>query len=438
MKKMAIVLAGILAAGAVYAADATTAGGIVTNAKGKIEWKSTVFNNVAVKDGDTATALIAVDNTNAYEPMAEAAFSGTVLNTFDAKLVLRANKDDDASYLELSKTMGDTYVKWNSDLRLHDATLFSALMKGGSLTVKKTMKETVGQVKAVVDVTDGKLAVDTKSTDTYIKYTPGAGALSFTFRPYDIEWKVGDEFENENLDKVSYGNTSWMEYFDNSTGDLNQEGGLEVEYKLGTSGKVFGAFSGLLNGSVEHDNGDKDSGSEFYVKAGAELTPADGTKIVPTLLFGSGSDVEENVKDESESYIAVNVDAETKMGTMKLEGELDFRNYSYEEAEADVTEGANQLGVMGKVTLDMAGLAPYAKLKFTSLGYTTEAAGTTTNENTTSGVEVCLGADKKVEALTLNAELVISSASWETDNGVVKADGSATGLGLGVKATYEF
>lgn len=226
----------------------------------------------------------------------------------------------------------------------------------------------------------------------------------------------------------------------------------------------------------------------LYVMMGSEETEI--KQNIEGTLGNRNREITENSK-ENENYIGLNFDGETGMAlsptmNLKFRGEFDFRNagtnienqetketYTVSGSTAaavtlPLTGGAteesnmNKIGLYLKATLEIKNVIdPYVAFKMVRNGYTIKADNNiriedgnikTEDEYTINTMEISLGAKKKIDAVTLDAEMkFIGAPANETtsertyedttdkriNKTVIEAEGRSS-FGIGLKATYEF
>lgn len=247
-------------------------------------------------------------------------------------------------------------------------------------------------------------------------------------------------------------------------GKVRYFGKLNTEFVNSSKGNTetvedVGITPTVVYKPVEKTNTEWKAYNTTALQLGAEINLNKDTKVVATSLMRNWSpeytgtlesidytDINnpvttKNVTNEesTNSYFALNVYGETKVSKLKMEAEIDYRSEnnsadnSYKTTVTGVTDPTLDYSSNGETSNTMLGLftkasyegmkwaTPYASFKYTnkSLDYTENAEYKLTKEKesvdfseTYDKLELALGADKTIDALTVGLEFKVVSEKY--------------------------
>jgi hypothetical protein len=225
-------------------------------------------------------------------------------------------------------------------------------------------KRTVGKVEAQAVANIDSTINMVQDGDTYIKYN-FTDDLTTTFKPYDVEFMVGSEFETEigedtpgvattyetgvlTVDGVlgtqgTYQSNINDDGSEESTRKIQLEG--EATYDLGAEGSVTGGI--LVNSMSETIKADKNTAE--LITSGEKINA--GGNQVPVLNFVLNANTEYNLS-----------------GQLTLTGEFNYGSGSYTVEKDNISSdlARTDLGLYAKASIDFDMATVYGSYKFDS------------------------------------------------------------------------
>lgn len=357
-----------------------------------------------------------------------------VFENQDVRLKLNSTKStaEDTSTFSVSRTWPDTYLEWKTDINLNGVTLYNSLVPNSEFIVRKSKGRVEGQVKAVVSKvasideltgeSNNNYGVDVESSETYIKIKSSPDSI-VTLRPYDMDWKIGKRFENENFDR------------DFILGEIENIGGVDVLL-------LENAFENEMAAAVGDDMRLPLSGIEYEKFMGNKrlFTKVNMFNLTDCLFTQVGADFK--VSENSKFTVG-----EFKTATTLFEVEGDLRNYARTNKTISDDYSINNfmLGLYGKATFSRQGeMRPFVYSEFVRKSVNKED----TNEEFTkayNSFDLGGGVEKYIDGLKLVGDIKLNIAKeedYEEKVGAVTTKGGeidyGTNLVASFKAEYRF
>lgn len=409
--------------------------GLVSNISGIVVFKADVIKSHSEPKSETFLGdidLNSEDETILGEKMPKGylELGAKIFKNYDFRLRLNSTKSvaEETSYLAFSRQWKEFYAEWKSNVDLDANSFYKAVVPNSEFKVRKSKGRVEGQLKAtvakgVVDELTGEshnnYGVDIKSYETYIKVKIDQNS-SLTLRPYDMEWKIGKRFENENMDRMytlASVNNSWQvtglsDLFDNvvSTGrdQRTERAGLEYERfndKMRFLGKV-----GMFNAS-----------DYFLTQLAVDYKVNDNFKYTVASILGTGvnnlnpddkSDIDENV---NVNYFALNARGEYQQDKKSYEVEMDIKSDTYKDKSVsdNYSENNFMLGLYGRVNFgQVSQVKPYAYARYQRKSVEINDTNLTFTKPYNS-FDIACGADKVIDDLTVTGEVLLNTSKEE-------------------------
>ena len=353
----------------------TEKGKVLSQISGIIVFESDIFRSKNKPKSDLVIGDIDTDNEDKTilgekMPKGTIELGAKVFENYDVRLKLNATQSEgvDTSTLSVSRTWSDAYLEWKANIDLKEDTLYKALVPNSEFTVRKSKGRVEGQIKAVVGENSnineltGEVSnnyeVDVKSSDTYIKIKSSTDSV-VTLRPYDMDWKMGKRFENENFDRKWIlgeikGNVLHLENaFENTkatvAGDDKRTPVSGIEYEKFLGNKRLFTKINMFNLT-----------DCLFTQVGADFKVSENSKFTVASLIGLGInnlgavDEADIDKDEKQNYFGINANGEIKTATTIFELEGDLRSFIETDKSMgdDYSFNGFKIGLYGKATFN--------------------------------------------------------------------------------------
>ena len=338
-------------------------------------------------------------------------------------------------------------------------TLYEALVPKSEFIVRKSKGRVEGQVKAVIGAnpsvneltgeTNNNYGVDVESSETYIKIKSSPNSI-VTLRPYDMDWKIGKEFENENFDREA------------SSGEIKNIDGVDIlflenvfENEMATAGNDQRTpISGV---EYEKFMGNKRLFTKLnmfnltdclFTQVGADFKVNENSKFTVASLIGLGinnfgaikeADID---KDWKQNYFGLNANGEFKTATTLFEVEGDLRSFTETDKTIsnDYSYNNFMLGLYGKATFNrQSEMRPFVYSKFVRKSVNEED----TNEEFTkayNSFDLGGGVEKYIDGLKLVGDIKLNIAKeddYEYKVGAVTTKGGKVDYGTNLVASFK-
>ncbi len=453
----------------------TEKGKVLSQISGIVVFESDVFRSKNKPKKDTVIGDIDTDNEDStdkeenYEekmPKGTIELGAKVFENYDVRLKLNSTKStaEDTSTFSVSRTWPDTYLEWKANIDLKAGTLYEALVPNSEFIVRKSKGRVEGQVKAVVSKVasideltgeaNNNYGVDVESSETYIKIKSTPDSI-VTLRPYDMDWKIGKRFENENFDR------------DFILGEIENIGGVDVlllENAFENTTAAAGNDQRTPISGIEYEKfmGNKRLFTKvnmfnltdcLFTQVGADFKVSENSKFTVASLIGLGInnfgavDEADIDKDRKENYFALNANGEFKTATTLFEVEGDLRNdaRTNKTISDDYSINNFMLGLYGKATFNRQGeMRPFVYSEFVRKSVNEED----TNYEFTkayNSFDLGGGVEKYIDGLKLVGDIKLNIAKeedYEEKVGAVTTKGGkddkGTNLVASFKAEYRF
>ena len=433
MKKISTLLALVMVmalAVPVLAADEEGAKAEITG--GKVEFESTIFSSDVDKaekqdDDDNDVDVTTGDKLTVNEGTSELTVELTgVYKAFDWTLTA-GHEDFGLAFLQSTEN-GE--VEFSSTVGDNGDTFWADVVQDAELRAKKT----VGKVEAQAKVNPNAGVV--KDTDTYVKYS-FTDALDMTFKPYDVEFLIGSEWETE-------------------VGASDKLPGMQTTYEVGDLTLTADVSTeGTYSENVNDANGSEASARGYALESTATYDLNDDDSVTTAVLLKADTTTDKANEDAEEltdkdSDLTVNVNGGyTVTEALSLDGEFNYGSYSETEegivdgdVEKTTDEVEKKLGLYAKTTYDLSVASVYGSYKYdnTATEYNLAEAASEIEKETTTINTITVGADKELEdGVTLNVEFETAPTKTETEyvEDDTETDESVTNK-LTTKVTYSF
>lgn len=447
----------------------TEKGKVLSQISGIVVFESDIFRskNKPKKDtviGDIDTAN--EDSTDKEENYEEKMPKGTielgakVFENYDVRLKLNSTKStaEDTSTFSVSRTWPDTYLEWKANINLNGNTLYSSLVPNSEFIVRKSKGRVEGQVKAKVETgvvdkltgeTNNNYGVDVESSETYIKIKSSPDSI-VTLRPYDMDWKIGKRFENENFDRGFI------------LGEIENIGGVDVlllENAFENTTATAGNDQRTPISGIEYEKfmGNKRLFTKLnmfnltdclFTQVGADFKVSENSKFTVATVLGLGvnnfgveneTDVSEDIEN---NYFGLNANGEFKTATTLFEVEGDLRNYARTNKTISDDYSINNfmLGLYGKATFNRQGeMRPFVYSEFVRKSVNEE----NTNYEFTkayNSFDLGGGVEKYIDGLKLVGDIKLNIAKeedYEEKVGAVTTKGGKVDYGSNLVASFK-